>query len=69
MPALKPSHISPSTEEDAAITAAALNDPDALPLTDEDFGSFLPYQELYVPKTHLTWADKNARVTAEGASR
>ncbi len=29
--------IRPTAEEDAAITAAALSDPDAHPLTDEDF--------------------------------
>jgi putative transcriptional regulator len=37
MPKLKPGTIFPSDEEDAAITAAALSDPDALPYTDEEF--------------------------------
>lgn len=37
MPCLKPGTIVPSDEEDAAITAAALSDPDALPLTDEEW--------------------------------
>jgi uncharacterized protein (DUF4415 family) len=37
MPKLKPGTIWPTPEEDAAITAAAMSDPDALPLTDEEF--------------------------------
>ncbi len=37
MPTLKPGTIMPTPEEDAAITAAALDDPDSQPLTDEDF--------------------------------
>ena len=34
--------IMPTPEEDAAITAAALSDPDALPLTDEELAQFRP---------------------------
>jgi uncharacterized protein (DUF4415 family) len=34
--------IPPTDEEDAAITAAALSDPDAQPLTDEDFARMRP---------------------------
>jgi uncharacterized protein (DUF4415 family) len=37
MPKLKPGTILPTPEEDAAITAAALSDPDALPYTDEEW--------------------------------
>ncbi|GKS68954.1 uncharacterized conserved protein, DUF4415 family [Nitrosomonas sp. PY1] len=37
MPKLKPGTIWPTPEEDAAITAAAMSDPDSLPLTDEEF--------------------------------
>ena len=37
MPKLKPGTIWPTPEEDAAITAAAMADPDALPLTDDGF--------------------------------
>jgi putative transcriptional regulator len=37
MPKLKPGHISPTPEEDAAITAAAMSDPDARPFTDEEW--------------------------------
>jgi uncharacterized protein (DUF4415 family) len=37
MPKLKPGTIWPTPEEDKAITEAAMSDPDALPLTDEEF--------------------------------
>jgi uncharacterized protein (DUF4415 family) len=37
MPKLKPGTIVPTPEEDAAITAAAMSDPDALPLTDAEW--------------------------------
>jgi len=43
MPALKPGHISPTPEEDAAITAAAMSDPDAMPLTDEEWETVQPF--------------------------
>ena len=38
MPALKPGTVIPTDEEDAVITAAALSDPDALPLTEARMG-------------------------------
>lgn len=37
MPKLKPGTIWPTPEEDAAITAAAMSDPDAIPFTDEEW--------------------------------
>ena len=37
MPKLKPGTIWPTTEEDEAITKAAMSDPDALPITDAEF--------------------------------
>ena len=37
MPKLKVSHVFLTDEEDAAITAAAMSDPDALPFTDEEW--------------------------------
>ncbi len=37
MPKLKPGTIWPTPEEDAAITAAAMSDPDCMPLTDEEW--------------------------------
>ena len=42
MPALKPCTIIPTDEEDAVITAAALSDPDALPLTEAEWASVKP---------------------------
>ncbi|MDY3330873.1 MAG: BrnA antitoxin family protein [Pelistega sp.] len=36
MPPLKPDHISPTDEEDAAITAAAMADPDTFHPTEEN---------------------------------
>ena len=42
MPKLKPTHISVTDAEDAAITAAAMTDPDALPFTDEQWASVKP---------------------------
>ncbi|HEX7386127.1 MAG TPA: BrnA antitoxin family protein [Castellaniella sp.] len=37
MPKLKAGHISPTSEEDAAITKAAMSDPDSLPFTDDEW--------------------------------
>ena len=37
MPKLKPETILPTPEEDAAITAAAMSDPDAIPYTDTEW--------------------------------
>jgi DNA-binding XRE family transcriptional regulator len=45
MAKLKPGTIFPTPEEDAAITAAALSDPDALPFTDEEFAKLTPKRE------------------------
>jgi uncharacterized protein (DUF4415 family) len=42
MPKLKPGTIIPTPEEDAAITAAAMSDPDALPLTDAEWERVKP---------------------------
>ncbi len=42
MPVLKQGHISPTPEEDAAITAAALSDPDTFMPTDEEWELIKP---------------------------
>jgi|GEM_PF-2852528 len=68
MPSLKPNHVSPTAEEDAAITAAALSDPDASPLSDEDFGTFYPYRESYL-QARPTWSDRAKQVAVETISR
>lgn len=42
MPKLKPGTIVPTPQEDAAITRAAVLDPDALPLTDAEWATVTP---------------------------
>ena len=54
MPKLKPTHFSVSDTEDAAITAAAMTDPDALPFTDEQWASVKPRLRMGRPKAELT---------------
>jgi len=39
----------PSDEEDAAITAAAMSDPDAMPLTDEEWERVKPFVRIGAP--------------------
>lgn len=42
MPKLKPGTIMPTPEEDAAITAAAMSDPDARPYSDQEWEAVRP---------------------------
>ncbi|MDA8092318.1 MAG: BrnA antitoxin family protein [Betaproteobacteria bacterium] len=42
MPKLKPGTIVPTPDEDAAITAAAMSDADAVPLTDAEWEAVKP---------------------------
>jgi uncharacterized protein (DUF4415 family) len=42
MPKLKPTHIFVTDEEDSAITAAAMADPDAMPFTDAEWEAVKP---------------------------
>jgi uncharacterized protein (DUF4415 family) len=49
MPALKQRHISPTAIEDAAITAAAMSDPDAMPLTDGEWERVKPTLKIGRP--------------------
>lgn len=42
MPKFKPGTLVPTLEEDAAITSAALQDPDAIPLTDAEWAAATP---------------------------
>jgi len=46
MPALKPGHVFVTDEEDAAITAAAMSDPDAIPYTDEEWEAVQPFVQV-----------------------
>ena len=63
-----------SPEEDAAITAAALSDPDAQPLTDEELAQFRPVWDFpeevaflqrhgYLGRPPLPEAERKRRVT------
>ena len=42
MPKLKPGTVLPTAQEDAAITQAAMQDPDARPYTDEEWATLKP---------------------------
>ena len=42
----RPAIVMPTMEEDAAITAAALSDPDAQPLTDAQLAAMVPMKTL-----------------------
>ena len=54
MPKLKPSHIFVSDEKAAAITAAAMSDPDALPYTDNEWERVKPLVRIGRPKAEVT---------------
>ena len=54
MPKLKPNHIAVSDAEDAAITAAAMSDPDAAPYTDEEWEKAKPLIRIGRPKAEVT---------------
>lgn len=75
MPKLKPGTIIPTPEEDAIITAAAMSDPDAMPLTDEEWEAVKPFvrigrppstRPLKVPTTIRFDADVLAALKASG---
>jgi uncharacterized protein (DUF4415 family) len=76
MPALKPGTIFNTPEEDAAITAAAMSDPDAMPLTDAEWDAAKPFvrsigrppsaKPLKVPTTIRFDADVLAALKASG---
>jgi len=59
MPRLKPDHISPTDEEDVAIHAAALSDPDNPPLTEDDFARMRPAREVLPPALYAALTDKS----------
>ena len=54
MPKLKPDHIHVTEAEDAAITAAAMSDPDALPLSDQEWETVKPLIRLGRPTATIT---------------
>jgi uncharacterized protein (DUF4415 family) len=49
MPKLKPGTVLPTAEEEAAITAAALSDPDSTPLTDAEWVAVKPLTRIGRP--------------------
>lgn len=59
MPKLKPGTIVPTEEEDRAITAAALSDPDAQPLTSEQLANLRPLR----PRGRPAGSGKKVQVT------
>jgi len=54
MPKLKPGTILPTPEEDVLITAAAAADPDARPLSDEEWLAARPLARIGRPKAAVT---------------
>lgn len=75
MPKLKSTHVFVTDEEDAAITAAALSDPDALPYSDAEWEATKPVarigrppssKPLKVPTTIRFDADVLASLKASG---
>jgi uncharacterized protein (DUF4415 family) len=54
MPRLKPGTIIPTPEEDAIITQAAMSDPDAMPLTDEEWEKVKPLLRVGRPPAAVT---------------
>ena len=54
MPKLKPTHISVTDTEDAAINAAAMSDPDAVPFTDAQWAAIKPGVRTGRPKAEVT---------------
>jgi uncharacterized protein (DUF4415 family) len=55
----------PSPEEDAAITAAAMSDPDALPFTDEEWEGVQPILRRGRPPAVTTKERITIRLSAE----
>lgn len=62
MPTLKPGTVFPTPEEDAAITAAALSDPDNPPLTDAELAQFRPMRGRGRPPQTLTKVPTSIRL-------
>lgn len=64
MPKLKPGTVVPTPEEDAAITAAAMADPDALPYTDEEWAQVQPKRMRGRPVQGTTKVPTSIRLDA-----
>jgi uncharacterized protein (DUF4415 family) len=66
MPKLKSGHISPTHQEDAAITAAATADADAMPMTDAEWEVAKPRGR---PKAETTKERITIRLSADVLDR
>ena len=62
MPALKPGTNVPTAAEDAQITAAAMSDPDAIPLTDQEWEAIKPTIKRGRPRSAVTRTMLSLRV-------
>lgn len=65
MPKLKPGTILPTPEEDTIITAAAMADPDAMPLTDDEWAAVQPQLRRGRPVAAQTKIHTGLRLDAE----
>ena len=65
MPKLKPGHVFVTDEEDVAITAAALSDPDALPYTDKEWETARPFVRRGRPLSSTTKVPTTIRFDAD----
>lgn len=65
MPKLKPGTILPSPEQDAAITAAAMSDPDATPYTDAEWEAVKPTLKRGRPLAAVTKERITIRLSPE----
>ena len=65
MPKLKPETILPTPEEDAAITAAAMSDPDAIPYTDTEWEAVKPTLKRGRPRATVTKERITIRLSPE----
>ncbi|MFY9261175.1 MAG: BrnA antitoxin family protein [Gallionella sp.] len=66
MPKLKTGTIMPTPEEDAEITAAAMSDPDAMPLTDAEWEAVKPHLKRGRPAaTHPLKISTTLRMDAD----
>ncbi|MFA7666524.1 MAG: BrnA antitoxin family protein [Burkholderiaceae bacterium] len=69
MPKLKLGTIVPTPEEDAAITAAAMSDPDALPYTDAEWAAVKPVLKRGRPLVAMTKERITIRLSPEVLDR
>jgi uncharacterized protein (DUF4415 family) len=65
MPMLKPGTSMPTPEEDAAITAAAMSDPDAIPYTDTEWEAVKPTLKRGRPQAAVTKERITIRLSPE----